>query len=324
MLLAKKIRSLLNGGGTAAGVPGLREAIGMLEAEMEVHRAELGEIPARRGVAALADDAEKELAALTAREDHLYAAIEVAQHRVAALRERLDELTASDRQADFSKRRDAIVEASVVAAAGIRESHEKVAKLIELREAARADGFERDVNAIPLLPHIVNLADPAPALDPFELALDHYQQRKPEVVAVLAARQPSGPKFGSGSYGGTGFSDRHDRAPGSLAHPVVLNEAPASAAGRKLDADRSLPMVTGKDGLSLQRPQTLAPQPPQPPKKQRRLYNEPAGNGKRRVRIDRSDYETPDGRQCRVGDIVALPIEVAQSVVERGAGDFAD
>ena len=209
MLLAKKIRSLLNGGATVAGVKGLRDVIDTLEAEMAAHRAELGEMPRRRGDLALADDAEKELAALSAREDHLYRAIDVAQLRIERLRGRLAELTASDRQADFSARRDEIIAASATAAAAIREAHEKFRKAVELRENARAHGFEHEVNAVPLLPHIVNLADPSPALDPFELALVQYRSKSPNALAQPPRfdwRRRSGPNFESWRGGRCGAS----------------------------------------------------------------------------------------------------------------------
>ena len=101
MLLPKKIRSLLNGGAAAAGVEGLKSAIETISAEAAAFRCELAEIPARRGQAALADDAVMAMASLKAREDELYAALEVAEIRLAALREKLPE------QTDF-RRRDRI------------------------------------------------------------------------------------------------------------------------------------------------------------------------------------------------------------------------
>ena len=90
-MLAKKIRHLLNGGAAAAGVDGLRAAIDAIAAEVAVHKAELGQIPKLRGETALADDAEAQCAALTARETHLYSAIEVAEIRIEKLRAKLAE-----------------------------------------------------------------------------------------------------------------------------------------------------------------------------------------------------------------------------------------
>jgi hypothetical protein len=91
MLAAKKIRSLLNGGAEAAGVDGLQAAIEAVMAEIEEHKHALAEIPARRAEAALADDAVAKIAALGVREDELYSAIEVAEIRIAKLRDKLRE-----------------------------------------------------------------------------------------------------------------------------------------------------------------------------------------------------------------------------------------
>ena len=91
MLQAKKIRALLNGGAAAAGVDGLRAAVDAIAAEIAVHKREIVEIPKLRGEAALADDGEARCAALTARETELCAAIEVAEIRIARLREKLAE-----------------------------------------------------------------------------------------------------------------------------------------------------------------------------------------------------------------------------------------
>ena len=145
MALAKTIRSLLNGGGTAAGVKGLRKAIAEIESELDGHRRELDQIPAKRADAALADDAEKAIEALRARENQLYNALEVGEVRLGHLRERLNELTRDDRQKDFTARRAAIIEASENAVAAVRSLHEAAANLVALRTSATAAGFEDEV-----------------------------------------------------------------------------------------------------------------------------------------------------------------------------------
>ena len=70
--------------------------------------------------------------------------------------------------------------------------------------------------------------------------------------------------------------------------------------------------------------------PPQPkatnqePLPARPLFDDVPKDGERRVTIIRSGYETPDGRQCRNGDCVALPTPLAESVVKRGAAEYAE
>src|SRR5579863_2271649 len=82
IMLAKKIRSLLNGGAAQAGVKGLQEAISATEAEMAAYRRELAEIPGKCADAALADDGAAEVLALRAREEMLYAQLEVAETQI--------------------------------------------------------------------------------------------------------------------------------------------------------------------------------------------------------------------------------------------------
>jgi hypothetical protein len=76
---------------------------------------------------------------------------------------------------------------------------------------------------------------------------------------------------------------------------------------------------------SLQRPVRLhQPQERPPAKPVRPLYNEEAKRGEQRVRILRNGYEAPDGRACRIDDVIALPTATAGRVVLNGAGEFEE
>jgi hypothetical protein len=65
---------------------------------------------------------------------------------------------------------------------------------------------------------------------------------------------------------------------------------------------------------------TTDPAPRQPA---RAPYNDAAQPGQRRIVILHSGYESPDGRQCRAGDVVAVDAGLAQRVVANGAAHFA-
>ena len=218
-MLAKTIRSLLNGGGTAAGVKGLRKAIAEIENELADHRRELDQvIPAKRTEAALGDDAEKTIEALRAREDQLYNLLEVGEVRLGRLRERLNELTRDDRAKDFTARRAAIIEASDRVALTIRAVHEAAVSLIATREAAASAGFASEVQQIPLMPFVVNIVDPLPLLDPFELAMAHYRETAP-ILRTPASPAPTGNRFGKTEFGA--IADPKMTG-GAAPHPVQL------------------------------------------------------------------------------------------------------
>lgn len=59
-------------------------------------------------------------------------------------------------------------------------------------------------------------------------------------------------------------------------------------------------------------------------RKTRELYADVAKPGEKLIRISRLGYETPDGRSCVNGDVVALPNEIATAVVRNVAGDYLD
>jgi hypothetical protein len=283
MLSAKTIRSYLNGGGSAAGVKGLKQAIDTIEAELLAHRAELDAIPAKRADAALADDAQKAVAALSDRENYLYGEVEIGEVRLGRLRARLAEVTIDERKADFTERRAAIVKASDEVAAAVRKAHEATIALVGLRESATAAGFASEVHGIPLPPLIVNLVDATPLLDPFETAMAHYRKTAATLAPAQVPSASRGPSFS------------HTDAKLRLAPAGVIATAKA-----------------------VHKPAAPAPSRP----KLRDLFNEQPREGERRVKILRSGYETPDGRQCRTGDIVALPMKIAQSAVQHGSGEF--
>jgi hypothetical protein len=192
LLSAKRIRSLLNGGAAEAGVKGLREAVTTLEAELQAHRVELDAIPGKRADVLLADDAEKELAALKNREDLLYASIEVSEARLSRVRARLNELTASERKVDLVDRRRKIVEAGeqlITAARGAQQAYRRYSELIE---AAAAAGFRIDAAHFAQAPAILALHDPQ-HLEHFVRPFEQYRASDLNAAPLKPAPQPPGP-----------------------------------------------------------------------------------------------------------------------------------
>ena len=93
-------------------------------------------------------------------------------------------------------------------------------------------------------------------------------------------------------------------------------KAAATAVAARVPPRASAPF----QGRRPPQPKATNPEPPQA----RPLFDDVPKDGERRVKIIRSGYETPDGRQCRNGDCVALPTPLAESVVKRAAGEYAD
>lgn len=53
-------------------------------------------------------------------------------------------------------------------------------------------------------------------------------------------------------------------------------------------------------------------------------FDRAVADGERLVRILRSGYEDPRGKQCRVGEVIALPLVYADAVVKAGAGELVE
>jgi hypothetical protein len=70
------------------------------------------------------------------------------------------------------------------------------------------------------------------------------------------------------------------------------------------------------------KPATAAPPPAPAPRKQRAPIHETAGPGQVLVHIIRNGYETPAGLATAIGDIIALPEDLAREVIKNGAADL--
>jgi hypothetical protein len=156
-MLAKKFRSLVNGGAAAAGADGLRAEINALEAERAKHTAELSDIPARREEVILADDHNDALDKLEALERELYRCIERIDLQVAALRERLPQQQDVGRRALVEHHRNVLAAATATfEAAMIAAVDANDARLAALQEAARELGQEEANVFVPVV-HFVGL-----------------------------------------------------------------------------------------------------------------------------------------------------------------------
>lgn len=294
MLLPRKIRSLLNGGGAAAGPEGIAEAIRSIEAEMAEHRRELTVIPTKRADAALADDGPKVIAALKAREDELYAALEVCEIQINKLRQKLQEQTDLRRRGRIEYHReqtravfqklDAALKAAVAANVEVTQIFDAAARELGGNDAQRL---------IPIL-YYGGMVNP----EGYEIWRDFVRSmidRAPAMVPAASSPQAN-PTPKRSSMVGAVVLDLWNPAP-------PLNPPPPGIHGHMV---------------------RLGDPPANPPAKPLRpLFDDVAGAGEQRVKILRTGYETPDGRQCRNGDVVALPASIAQKVIEHGAGEYA-
>jgi hypothetical protein len=312
MLLAKKIRSLLNGGGTVAGIRGLREAIGQIEAEMEAHRIELAEIPGRRNDAAFADDAEKERAALSAREEHLCAALDVAEIRIGRLRERLEELTAADREAELGKRREAILVAADNFVTALRATYSTFAELSKLRDEASAAGFRLDVQHIPIAPGLLNLTNPTGdqwPVENFAMLIEQYRKTASPVplkpMAFADAPRPYNMVMPT-SFGGVDPRIEAEVGHGVGHGRVALRQMPTPAS--------SAVSPRGKA------------QPEQPARKARPpiVLAGPPAQGMVRCVVLKGGYPDAEGRQLARGDQVDVAEEKVTSAIAHTAVERLD
>jgi hypothetical protein len=77
-----------------------------------------------------------------------------------------------------------------------------------------------------------------------------------------------------------------------------------------------------KAGGSLQRAARLAETPLSPKAASRALLRETAREGEVAMQVRRAGYEAPSGAQCVVGDVVAMPAEIAAVAAKNGAVDY--
>ncbi len=152
------------------------------------------------------------------------------------------------------------------------------------------------------MPFVVNIVDPLPLLDPFELAMAHYRETAP-ILRTPASPAPTGNRFGKTEFGA--IADPKMTG-GAAPHPVQL-----------FQGAQDWQPPRGKATAAAKAPASPAP-PPRP------LFNDQPGEGERLVVILRSGYEDPKGRLCRNGDVVTLPIAMATKVVQNGAAEYRD
>ena len=148
------------------------------------------------------------------------------------------------------------------------------------------------------MPYVVNMIDPSPLLDPFELNLTHYRSTAPS-LRTPATPAPTGNRFGKTEFGA--IADPKFTG-GASPHPVQLFQG---------GADWQPPAAKAR-----------APKAPAPAAPPRALFNDQPADGERQVLVLRSGYEDPRGRQCRNGDVIALPIALATKAVQAGAAEY--
>lgn len=286
-LTLKAIRKLLNGGGTIAGLEGLRAAILAIEVEQDDLKRLANSFPAQPERAALEDDAEQKLLSLATREKETYARLEANDVRIARLRERLAEVTFADRSKQWDGERDALIQETADAVASLKQTSEKFRKIAEHRNRL-SRSFDRELRQIPVPGFIVNMLDTKPWLASIEQPLQRCREHPPILAPVIARPPANGPA----AFYGAG------------------------------DALRPVPKVS----VTAPPPRTATTAPPaaKPLPTMRRRYNDVAREGECRVLVMRPGYQTPDGRQCSNGDIVSLPVEIADAAVKNGAVEYAE
>jgi hypothetical protein len=128
MLSSKKLKLLLNGGGTAVSV---EAEITALTHEMDGYRRELGEMPLRRAELIMSDDSNLQVDKMEARERQLYRDLEKADLQLAALHTKLDGHRNIGRGSRIKHHRAALIAAA-----------SNVEKAIEAAIVANAAAFE--------------------------------------------------------------------------------------------------------------------------------------------------------------------------------------
>jgi hypothetical protein len=94
----------------------------------------------------------------------------------------------------------------------------------------------------------------------------------------------------------------------------VANPAPAIIERPKVARQQS----------PLQHKVYLDQQPEVGPPKKREPIRETARDGEVLVSVMRAGYESPSGKQCLAGDVVAMPIDMAKTAVRNGAVTYAE
>jgi len=329
MLLAKKVRHLLNGGGDAAGVQGVRDMIRAIENSIVASRAEIAEIPRKRAEAVLSDDAEKSLYELSTREDALFVSIEVAQSRIEKLRARLDELTITERCKEFAERHVAVLAAAEKFIVAAHAAHAATTELNLCREQMHAARFAVELASIPLAPGLINLCDQHQSqLRMFEDAIAKYRKSAPKSPAIKATPPkispvknfdpnvviPHGaPKGPVALYQTTGAT-----AEGARLTAKFLNEGgpPHFATARPAKQSSASRPSAAPPAAVAQKPK------PAPMTREQRVLPERAPEGHRRCRVIRSGYPDADGKVLLQGEIVDVVNDTANLAALNGAVEF--
>ena len=308
MMLPAKIRKLLNGGAAAAGVDGLRAAIDAIAAEIAAAKAELATLPTLRSEAALADDGEAQCTALTARETYLYSSIEVAEIRIAKLRDKLRE------QINY-RRRDRIEHHR-------REAREKFEALtaalvaaVEANEAAtaayQAATAELGAGDAALLVTKVNYLPPGAVVRDMVAHWSAVTRREMEGAARALPTSPRPVPQG------TPFRHDGNAKPLSLGQPNIshgdfckgptrLRQTPTAPQSKPATAAKALP------------PKPAVPlEPPPAP-----VLPKPDADGC--ISIHTKNRITIAGTAHAAGKTLRLPFDEAKAAVLTGRADFVD
>jgi len=294
-LKASKFRALMNGGAEKAGIVGLKDEIIALEKLRADLLCEADGFPAQRQAAHDSDDFQAKLEEIASREEKVYAQIAHVDHQMAGLRARLPVIADKERQARWKELRGQIEDADSVFVKLARDTLAAFEQSISLRSTSRAAGFEREIGqAFPMLPILgQGCAVNAYVLDLFEAEAARLRAAPVTAGAAVPSRasQPV-------------TRDHHSAAvpspqPAGMGRGAVLLDGPGRSASRH-GAERPA-------AVPRRAPQTFA-----------------GKEGDVAVIIVRDGYETPHGEQCIVNDRVFLPPQLARSVVENGAGEFAE
>lgn len=315
--IAAKLKSLLNGGGEAVGVAGMRREIAHLEGQAADARAELSAMPMKRQELLLAD-AERDLKKLDDRESELYVTLEKISLAMPKLQTRLIEIEAAAKTSAVNRHRANIAAKATLLEQAVRaaiEANESAKLALQMACAELGEGLARLAIVDVSYPGFLHQG----AFDVWKKWIDDAlskqgQWRPPEVptrVATAPAAMPIWPQLvkvdqveiiiGRGGYqnGPKEFWKEGHRA-----------TVPVGAADRLV---RSGVATYGNTTVV----SSAAPKSMRVP-----IIDELHDSDHRLVRVTRAGYTDPNERQCAQGDIVSLPEAIANQVVRNGAGDY--
>jgi hypothetical protein len=273
-----------------------------IEAEAAKHRRELAAMPGLRADAILADDAVAAIAALKAREEELYGALEVGEMQLTRLREKLRERVNVRRldRIEFHRRQAAErFEALAAALNAAVEANEAASAAFAAASAELGGG-----DAMLLVGQVDYLVPGAVIRD----MVQFWHKATRSNLAASIARAPKVPT-----------------APNVPSSPAFHDPARSFGANDAEWAKRFVPPAITTPTPSRQtsdtRPARVASPPPAPSSPPPLQLPDPGPDGRMKVTVLRSGFTSADGNQHKAGAVLDLPYKEAEAAIRGGAAD---